>query len=269
MGKSPSVAMAALVSPSRESIAGLETFTRSKYFRTARAQVLKNGKARARHGNEEIDGVQSDTSYRTSTDPDTDRKRKKSSLRHKIKSSILQRRSRSSTPSSSEDSRQSSGDHSKSRLRNLLSRRSKTPDNVIEDTPTRPISSKVRRSGITTVKASEGGLLSDYQPPLSPIKGTPTHKTRPHLPVDEVDSGLGRMGTTDQALVTIEQTSLLISEQEQSSSLISEQEQSSSLISEQKQSSSLISEQPLEGEPVLVSKNKAVTLARRGTITGM
>lgn len=193
------------------------------------------------HGNQ-IDGMASDDQYRDSPETDTDKKEKKLSLRCRLKSSILNRRSRSATPSS-DDSRQSSADHSKSKLRNLLSRRSKTPDNVSENTTENktsaqhPISGKVRRSGVSTVNMplEGGGMLDGYEPPLSPIKGTPTHKARP--PQDEVDSGLGKMSlSTNRAEGTIMQPS------------------------------APIKELPLEDE--VVFSKKAVGVPRRETITG-
>ncbi len=192
------------------------------------------------HGNQ-IDGMASDDQYRDSPETDTDKKGKKLSLRCRLKSSILNRRSRSATPSS-DDSRQSSADHSKSKLRNLLSRRSKTPDNVSENTTENktsacPISGKVRRAGVSTVNMplEGGGMLDGYEPPLSPIKGTPTHKARP--PQDEVDSGLGKMSlSTNRAEGTIMQPS------------------------------APIKELPLEDE--VVFSTKAVGVPRRETITG-
>ncbi len=209
-------------------MAGMESLTRSKFFRTerygrsSRISPPPSGmrKDRIDNGNE-IDGIemQSEERYRDSPDRDTDKKTKKlSTFRRKLK---LHGRSRSQTPSS-DDSRQSSGDHSKSRLRNMLSRRSKTPETTVDrmpekkkpempTTPTRPKSDRVRRSGVSVVQISEGGL-SDYEPTLSPIKGTPTHKVSVRPPtlqegVEELDSGFGKMNTNQTEATIINPSS--------------------------------------------------------------
>lgn len=234
----------------------MESVTRSKFFRTARYGRSSRitpppsgmGKDRIENGNE-IDGIemQSEQRYRDSPDRDTDKKAKKvSTFRRKL---ILNfGRSRSQTPNS-DDSRQSSGDHSKSKLRNLLSRRSKTPETTSDrmpekktpempTTPTRPKSDRVRRSGVSVVQMSEGGL-GDYEPSLSPIKGTPTHKATRRPPslqegVEEPDSGFGM--NTNQTEATIIKPS------------------------------SPTTPDHVEGLPMF---SKKATLGRRGTVTGV
>ncbi len=227
LGKSPFGPGSTLVPSSKESrcMGGMESLTRSKFFRTARygrssrISPPPSGmrKDRIDNGNE-IDGIEmrSEERYRDSPDRDTDKKTKKlSTFRRKLK---LAGRSRSQTPSS-DDSRQSSGDHSKSRLRNMLSRRSKTPETTMPEkkktemhtTPTRPKSDRVRRSGVSVVQMSEGGL-SDYEPTLSPIKGTPTHKVSVRPPtlqegVEELDSGFGKMNTNQTEAMIINPSS--------------------------------------------------------------
>ena len=140
-----------------------------------------------------------------------------SSLRQKLNSGYIRRRSRSSTPDkgSSSDSRMSSCSSDqesskkdkkskRSRFRAKLRFGSKSPDteDVQPVTPTRPKTVqplRVRRSGVQAIQDHiSPSALSNYEPALSPIKGTPTHK-RSQRPLreetEEVDSGFENVET--------------------------------------------------------------------------
>jgi len=164
----------------RSSVASMDYLTGTRWFTTRSPRTSSNtpphSDTKSTYEND-TDGME----HRKSVTETSSTRRKLTILREKIR----RRSSRSSTPSSS-DSRQSSSEHSgKFSLKKRFLRRSKSPDTK-SDLPTTPtiLTGKGRRSGVVAVA---------YEPQLSPVQGTPTHKAKTFI--EEPDSGFGKMNT--------------------------------------------------------------------------
>ena len=271
------------------SVSGVESLTAASLFKTrfgSGGRLSRGSPPPSGMGNENVTDPTRENywnatpSSRKTSDESRLKERKTysglSSLRQKLNSGYIRRRSRSSTPDkgSSSDSRvsscssdqESSKKSKKSRFRTKLRFGSKSPDpqDVQSETVT-PTRSKtvqplrVRRSGVQAIQDHiSPNTLSDYEPVLSPIKGTPTHQgsKRSRRPLreetEEVDSGFENVATNQTNTNT---------------TVVSPLDDASY----QDRSESSLVEGTVTGHTTskLNQRLHSTTLGRRGTITGV